>query len=162
MAEEIPILPGSALCLLNTRTSFKMDRLKVCLTDEINRKNRCSGSYVTVSDNEEGTGQVTRRCSPRPNPLSILLPSHTALGYANTAPIPQNKIVAASHVTSIYWIHNSEQGFVQSTAFISLMQWNCCLCFRVKPQHEIEESSNDNKSDTLILLCNMIADTMIG
>lgn len=57
---------------------------------------------VAVSDNEEGTGEVTERCSLHPNPLNIPLHSYTALDHANKVPVSQNKIVAASPVRAIY------------------------------------------------------------
>lgn len=56
-------------------------------------------SSVAVSDNEEGTGEVTQRCSPQPNPLNF---TPTPLDYANKVPVSQNKAMAVCHVTSIY------------------------------------------------------------
>lgn len=68
-----------------------------------------------MSDNEGGTGEATQRCSPQPNPLHIPLHSHTALDYANKAPVSQNKMVACNiyllktqqgtGFSTNYWLH---------------------------------------------------------
>lgn len=116
-----------------------MDNVKVCLIEEINRKNRCSGSPVTMSDYEEGTGEVIQRCSCQPNfsQHAASFPHSTGLCKQDINSPRQN---GGSKSHNIHLLKRKPRmGLCTQYGFISFMQCNCCMCFRRNPQYGIEE-----------------------
>lgn len=139
--------------------------MKVCLIDEINRKNRCNDSLVTVSDYEEGTGEVIQRCSCQPNFSQHPTSFQHSTGLCKLG-INSPKQNGSSKSRNIHLLKIKQRmGPCTQYGFISLMQCNCCMSFRVNQQYGIEEqipATTTKKEPIYILLWNIIADIIIG
>lgn len=106
-----------------------MDKVKVCLIDEINR---CSGSPVTISDHEEGTGEVMQRCLCQPVFSQQPTPFPRQTGLCKQEIDCQNQKSWNTRLLKM----KQRMGLSTQYGFISLM---CCVWFRAEPRHGIEE-----------------------